>query len=202
MKHAFMCFVKKFGGKLESKRTRGEKSPSIQSKDNDQKNIKKFSRKQEEFDRSKTAMTIDYIFGADISKSIDFSRIAFHHSRKTGRIKQLEDPSSGKVLFTFRPNGTIAPTVAGASILLSKKRNFRSRWVITVTNSVTDFVSKGKTVFCKHVVGVSKSLRAGEDVVIVNENKEILAVGKSVIDGFSIKEFKRGQAVKVREGAR
>jgi len=153
-----------------------------------------------EFDKVKTAMTLDYIFGAGISNSLDFEKISFVHSRKTGRIRQLEDSESRNVLFTFRPNGTIAPTAAGASVLLSAKRNIRSPWVITVMNGVSEFVSSGKTVFCKHVVSCNDSLRAGEDVVIVNEQKEILAVGKSVISGIEMKQFKRGQAVKVREG--
>jgi archaeosine-15-forming tRNA-guanine transglycosylase len=35
----------------------------------------------------------------------------------------------------------------------------------------------------------------------LNEKKELLAVGKAVIHGAAMKQFKRGQAVKVREGA-
>lgn len=156
-----------------------------------------------EFDRLKTAMTIDYIFGRGTSKSIDFSKVVFHHSRKTGRIRQLEDRESGKVLFTFRSNGTIAPSIDGASMLMSGMRKRNSpRWVVTVMEGVSDFVSSGKTVFCKHVANCSDKLRAGEDVVIVDEERKILAVGRAVLDGSAVKEFKRGQAIKVREGVR
>ena len=153
-----------------------------------------------EFDRSKTAMTLDYIFGVDVSECLDFDRISFVHSRKTGRIRQLEDIGSGKVLFTYRPNGTIAPTIAGASMLLSGRRNRKVRWVVTVIDGVSEIVSSGRTVFCKHVISCSDSLRAGEDVVVLNGKKEILAVGRSVVNGIVMKQFKRGQAVKVREG--
>ncbi len=153
-----------------------------------------------QFDKSKSEMSLDYIFGAGVSKNIDFSKISFVHSRKTGRIKQLEDTASGKVLFTFRPNGTIAPTPAGASLLISRKPNPRARWIVTVADGVSEIVSKGKTVFCKHVTSCSDSLRAGEDVVVLNEKRELLAVGRSVISGRAMKQFKRGQAIKIREG--
>jgi predicted RNA-binding protein (TIGR00451 family) len=153
------------------------------------------------FDMSKTKMTMDYLFGEGVSKKIDFSKISFVHSRKTGRIRQLEEVGSGKVLFTFRPNGSIAPTLLGAKLLLSGARNFRAAWIITVMDGVSEIVSQGKTVFCKHVVRCEYALRANDDVVILNEKKELLAVGRAVINGQAMKEFKRGQAVKVREGA-
>jgi predicted RNA-binding protein (TIGR00451 family) len=174
------------------------------SKIQDRSGAENFSRRisEIEFDKSKAGMALDYIFGTGTAKGVDFSKISFLHSKKTGRIKQLEDPRTKKVLFTFRPNGTIAPSVAGASMLLSNKRNLKARWVITVMTAISEIVSNGKTVFCKHVVHVDDTLRPGEDVVVVNEEKEILAVGRSVIDGFSMKQFKRGQAVKVREGIR
>lgn len=153
------------------------------------------------FDRSKTRMSLDYIFEKGVSKNMDFSKMKFVHSRKTGRIKQIEDEDSGKVLFSFRPNGTIAPTVLGASLLLDAKQNHNSRFVVTVLDGVSEIVSRGETVFCKHVVSCDDSLRAGEDVVILNESGKLLAVGRSVVNGQAMKQFKRGQAVKVREGA-
>jgi conserved protein with predicted RNA binding PUA domain len=157
--------------------------------------------KRNAFDQSKTRMSLDYLFGSGVSKKIDFSKIAFVHSRKTGRIKQLEDKASGKVLFTFRPNGSMAPTTLGASMMLSGRGNARTPWVVTVTDGVSEIVSKGKTVFCKHVVKCDDSLRGCDDVVILNEKKELLAVGRAVINGSAMKKFKRGQAIKVREGA-
>src|SRR5271169_1553195 len=116
-------------------------------------------------------MSLDYIFGRKTSEKMDFSNVVFLHSRRTGRIKQLTDESSGKVLFSFRPNGTIAPTVAGAQLLGSRKNNSKKarRWEVTVIDEVSEVVSKGKTVFCKHVVSCSDLLRPGDDVSIMNE---------------------------------
>lgn len=160
-----------------------------------------YSGGRNQFDESKTKMSLDYIFGPGTSKGIDFSRLSHFHSRKTGRLKQIEDESSRRILFTFRPNGTIAPTTAGASALMAGRNDPKSHYAVTLIDGVSEIVAAGKTVFCKHVVSCSDSLRPGEDVIILNEEKQLLAVGRTVIGGPAMKQFKRGQAVKVREGS-
>jgi conserved protein with predicted RNA binding PUA domain len=163
--------------------------------------------KKEEFSRSKFAMTLDYIFDKGASTKIDYSKLEFQYSRRTGRIKQVVEKSTKQILFTFRPNGSIAPTVAGATLLLSRKKesfsnrmNSRPRWTVTIINGVSEFISRGRTVFCKHVIHCSESLRAGQDVAVLNEDGKLLAVGRAVLAGPLMKQFKRGVAVKVREG--
>ena len=160
---------------------------------------------RDEFSKSKLIMSLDYIFGRGTSKGFHFSNVEFQYSRRTGRLKYVLDESTGQILFSFRPNGSIAPTVAGASRLICKKgklRQFTSRpkWTVTVINGVSEVVSKGKTVFCKHVAYCSDSLRSGEDVAILNEDGALLAVGRAVLAGPFMKQFKRGPAVKIREG--
>jgi archaeosine-15-forming tRNA-guanine transglycosylase len=44
-------------------------------------------------------------------------------------------------------------------------------------------------------------LHPSEDVAVINERGELLAVGKSVVSGKTMKQFKRGVAIKIREGA-
>ncbi|HZW54774.1 MAG TPA: PUA domain-containing protein [Nitrososphaerales archaeon] len=172
------------------------------------------SGRQLRFWQSKFRMSLDYIFGKGTSKKLDFSDLTLLVSSRTGRLRQIVHKDSREVLFSFRPNGSIAPTVSGAQYLLEwsskgstrrKKsesaKKTRPRWVVTVIDGVSEFVSQGKTVFCRHVAYCDDSLRANEDVVVLNEKGELLAVGKSVIAGPLMKQFKRGAAVKVREGA-
>jgi len=173
-----------------------KESPSIKSRSRRDSSIRR-----NQFDESKIKMSLDYIFGRNISKRINFSTFSYIHSRKTGRLKQIEMPPNGRVQFTFRPNGTIAPTVSGAQFLTSGKSNPKLRNTVTVIDGVSEVVGGGKTVFCKHVVSCSDSLRAGEDIVIINEKRKLLAVGRAVLNGPAMKQFKRGQAVKVREGS-
>jgi conserved protein with predicted RNA binding PUA domain len=164
---------------------------------------------EESFWKSKLKMSLDYIFGKGTSKKIEFSNLAFEFSNRTGRLKQITQKGTGYVLFSFRPNGSIAPTVKGAGYLWewsghkSTKRvavKSRPRWVVTVIDGVTELVSQGKTVFCKHVAYCDDSLRAEEDVVVMNVKGEIIAVGRSTVSGPLMKQFKRGVAIKVREG--
>ncbi len=165
-----------------------------------------FAKKRDEFSKSKLAMSLDYIFGRGTSRSLDFSNLEFQHSNRTGRIKYVGMKDSKELLFTFRPNGSIAPTLRAYRILLSKSKlkkiRLRPKWTVTVIDGVSDIVSNGRTVFCKHVASCNDSLRAGQDVVVLNENGELLATGRSVLSGPTIKQFKRGVAVKVREGSR
>lgn len=157
-----------------------------------------------EFSKLKLAMSLDYIFGRGAGKKIDYDELEYQYSKKTGRLRYVLDPKTKKVLFSLRANGSIAPTVAGAGLLLGKSQLGRSsrrpRYVITVLDNVSDLVAAGKTVFCKHVVSCDKSLRGNEDVMVLNETGKLLAVGKTVVAGPIMKQFKRGVAVKVREG--
>lgn len=152
--------------------------------------------------RSKIAMSFDYVFGKGTSKKLDFETIDFQYSRRTGRLRYVINRESKEILFTLRANGSIAPTVSGARFILGHRigKKSRPRWVITVINDVSEFVANGKTVFCKHVTACDEELLAGEDVAVSNQRGELLAVGKTVVPASLMKQFKRGVAVKVREG--
>jgi predicted RNA-binding protein (TIGR00451 family) len=189
-----MCFVKS-----EIRNSLKTPEKAIPSK-------KSFAERQAEFSRSKLTMSVDYIFGRGTSKPLNKLELDYQYSRRTGRLKHVLSKTTKEILFSFRPNGSIAPSIKGFGILLSSNNlshiRKRPRWAVTVVDGVTDIVSEGKTVFCKHVVHCSDELRAGEDVVILNEKSEILATGRSNLSGPVIKQFKRGAAVKVREGRR
>jgi predicted RNA-binding protein (TIGR00451 family) len=159
--------------------------------------------KKSELSKTKLAMSLDYIFGRGTSEKLDFKNLEFRYSRRTGRLRYVTNIGSNRILFTFRPNGSIAPTIEGARLLLGGKQMKRSRyrWIITVVEGVSEFVSNGKTVFCRHVVDCDESLKSGEDVAVVNQKGKLLAVGKSVVSASFMKQFKKGVAVKVREGS-
>nr|MCG2889120.1 pseudouridine synthase [Sulfolobales archaeon] len=44
--------------------------------------------------------------------------------------------------------------------------------------------------------------RAGDEVVVVDENDALVAVGKMRVSGEEVKQYKRGVAVNVRRGAK
>ena len=72
---------------------------------------------------------------------------------------------------------------------------------VVVDDESDPFVRDGKNVFSKFVLEAGKEIRAGDDVVVVHERGEVIAVGRAELDGRSILEFETGMAVHVRNGA-
>lgn len=72
-------------------------------------------------------------------------------------------------------------------------------WV-RIQEEAESFVAKGKSVFAKHVIDADEEIRPQEEVVVLNKNGEVLAVGKTMLSGKEMKVFRRGVAVRVRRG--
>jgi len=99
----------------------------------------------------------------------------------------------------LRPtDGMFSLTVKGAKRLFRGVKSPRL-WV-KVQKDAEPFIAKGKSVFAKHVVDAANEIRPHEEVIVVGENQEVLAVGKAVLTGKEMKAFKYGVAVKVRRG--
>ena len=146
--------------------------------------------------KQKIAVNIDAIFGSSISSFIPVDKFEFTFSRRTGRIKNvlLDD----NLVVTLRTDGGLALTIFGAKLLMQSP-NFRENCV-TVSNDVSEFISDGKSVFCKHVINCGNNVRVCSDVAVLAEDGNIIAVGRAVLSAKMIREFKWGVAVKVREG--
>ena len=72
-------------------------------------------------------------------------------------------------------------------------------WV-KVQKEATPFIIKGRSVFARHVMDADEEIRPQEEVIVINEESEVLAVGRAILTGREMKAFKRGVAVKVRRG--
>lgn len=75
-----------------------------------------------------------------------------------------------------------------------------SRLWVEVQDDVTDFIAMGKTVFAKHVVKCDVEIRPGEDVVVVDSQRRIVAVGRAILAGEEMFFFQHGVAVRIRRG--
>ena len=67
-------------------------------------------------------------------------------------------------------------------------------------NEISDFIRIGRNVFCKHVIDIDDNLRAYDEIIVVNQENEILAIGKLMIQVPYVRSFKTGVAIKVRKG--
>lgn len=145
--------------------------------------------------KQKIAANIDAVFGSGLSSSIPIESFDFTFSRRTGRIKSVL--LHGNLVATLRTDGGLALTIFGARLLM-QSQSFRENCV-TVSNDVAEFISDGKSVFCRHVINSGSNVRVGSDVAVLDENANVIAVGRAILSARMIRKFKRGVAVKVRE---
>jgi len=71
---------------------------------------------------------------------------------------------------------------------------------VTVRGDVAKFIAEGGDVFAAHIVSADDEVRARDEVIVLDEEGKVLAVGRAVLSGEEMKAFKRGVAVKVRRG--
>ena len=70
---------------------------------------------------------------------------------------------------------------------------------VVVGDESEPFVRDGKNVFNKFVARVDETVRAGDEVAIVHERGDVLAVGRAELDAAAIRDFETGMAVSVRD---
>ncbi|HZY94206.1 MAG TPA: PUA domain-containing protein [Candidatus Bathyarchaeia archaeon] len=138
----------------------------------------------------------EYQFGRHADKAFPRT-IRIARSPNTHRIRHIYN--NGKLLATYRPkDGLLALSIPGGEILRRILEPPRKR--VTVTPGVEKFIMKGGNVFAKHVVKVDPDLLPAEEVLVVDEKDQLLAVGRSFFNAQEMLSFKTGVAVKVRHG--
>jgi len=101
-------------------------------------------------------------------------------------------------LATLRPtDGFFSLTLEGARRIMQVKP---LRLWVKVQDDIADFIAKGRSVFAKHIVDCDEEIRPEEEVIIINSQRRVLAVGRAVLTGDEMKVFKCGVAVRVRRG--
>jgi predicted RNA-binding protein (TIGR00451 family) len=141
----------------------------------------------------------DYQFGQAITNILfdDENKIQFFFSRKTGKIKHIY--LDNILLLNLRPtNGFFTLSLFSARRIIDNTPSPKIRAV--VMTEVSEFIRKGRNVFCKHVVDIDSTLRPNDEVIVVNQNNDLLAIGKVVIPVPYIRSFQTGIALKIRKG--
>lgn len=138
----------------------------------------------------------DYQFGRSAGAALFDDDVKFLFSRK-GRVAQvLKD---GQRLVTVRASdGLMTLSPEGARRLLARFEPPKLR--VVMSKESAPFVRRGKTAFAKHVVAVDPEIKAGDEVILVDENDELLGTGRALLSAAEMLTFKHGAAVKVRYG--
>ena len=102
-------------------------------------------------------------------------------------------------MLNLRPtNGFFTLSLFAANKIIKNISTPRLRAV--VLNDISDFIRKGRNVFCKHVLDIDDNLRPLDEIIVVNQKNNLLAIGKLAIPIPYVRSFKTGIAIKVRKG--
>ena len=148
-------------------------------------------------DIKKIKAIADYQFGEGAGEALFVGNINIEKSKKTGKIRHIYD---GKVLIVnMRASDSyLILSKEGAKRLHNKMSYPQNR--VVVNKDSEPFALDGKSVFCKFVVDCDENIRAKDEVLIVNEEDQLLAYGKSLLGACEIEQFQTGQAIKTRKG--
>ena len=141
----------------------------------------------------------DYQFGQAITDILfeDESEIHFIFSRNTGKIKHIYRENN--LLLNLRPtNGFFTLSLFSAERIINSTPSPKHRAV--VMSEISEFIRKGRNVFCKHIVDIDITLRPNDEVIVVDQSNDLLAIGRLVIPVPYVKSFQTGIALKISKG--
>ncbi len=139
----------------------------------------------------------DYQFGKGMGVKLFPENVDIEYSKTTGRIRYVN--LNGKRLATLRPtDGLLSLSVTAAQRVVENRG--LARCFVTVRQDVSEFIANGGDVFAAHVVKVDDAIHAKDEVIVLDENNHVLAVGRAVLSSAEMMAFKTGVAVKVRHG--
>jgi conserved protein with predicted RNA binding PUA domain len=147
--------------------------------------------------KEKVRAIADYQFGRGVGKKLFPDNIEIQLSPRTGRIRYINlhcerlatlRPTDGRLSLSVKAAQTVAQSIPEAKCF------------VTVQNEVAPYIAKGGDVFAVHVVEVDDEVGAKDEVIVVDQNRQVLAVGTTLLSAPEIRSFKTGVAVKTRHG--
>jgi conserved protein with predicted RNA binding PUA domain len=141
----------------------------------------------------------DYQFGKGLGKELFPSNIEIQYSPRTGRIRYIN--LDGERLATLRPTDGVLSLSLKAAVSMAQKTPW-AKCFVTVKSEVSEFIADGGDVFAVHVVKVDEEVGAKDEVIVLDEQGQVLAVGRTGLSSAEMKAFKTGVAVKVRHGTK
>ncbi|MDR2831277.1 MAG: tRNA guanosine(15) transglycosylase TgtA [Methanobrevibacter sp.] len=148
-------------------------------------------------DHDKIKAIADYQFGNKVGDALFKGEIEIEKSKKTGKIRHVY--CDGKLVANMRASDSYFVLAKKGAIRLHKAIKFPKNRVVVNADS-EPFTREGKSVFSKFVLNCDSNIRANDEVLIVNENDDLLAFGKSLLNCNEMMNFNVGQAIKNRSG--
>ncbi|MBD3354194.1 MAG: pseudouridine synthase [Candidatus Lokiarchaeota archaeon] len=147
----------------------------------------------------KTLKILRFQFRTPIFSSIirDRDELDYSFSKNTGRLRKVIYQND--VILIYKPDvGRFNLTLKGAIYL--KKATEPPVYRIIVLTEIQDYIKDGKSVFSQHVLEIDQELRPKDEVIVVNEEDDLLGVGKMMLPPFKPSKQRMGVVVDVRKG--
>jgi len=139
----------------------------------------------------------DYQFGKNVGEKLFPENVTFELSKRTGRIRFIN--LNGERIATLRPtDGLFSLSIKAAKHLVENIPT--AKGFVMLQNTVSKYIAEGGDAFAVHIVQVDDEIHAKDEVVIIDEDRQLLAVGRAILSAPEIRAFKTGVAVKVRHG--
>ncbi|MEM0492956.1 MAG: tRNA guanosine(15) transglycosylase TgtA [Candidatus Thermoplasmatota archaeon] len=120
-------------------------------------------------------------------------------SKTTGRIRNVYRGDE-HILSLRAEDGLFTLKIPGAKLL---HRAYESPMLrVIVKKEVASFIKEGRNVFTRFVCDCDDELRPFDECLIVDEGDALLGVGRLLLNRDEMLSFKRGVAVKTREGVK
>ena len=139
----------------------------------------------------------DYQFGLGVGEQIFPDNVQIEYSHNTGRIRYIT--INGERIATMRPtDGRLSLSISAARAL--KQKCPEARCFVTVRQDISKFVAEGGDVFAAHVTEVDPEIHAKDEVIVLDQTGQVIAVGRAFLSANEMLAFKTGVAIKVRHG--
>ncbi len=139
----------------------------------------------------------DYQFGEGGADALFSGKVELVKSKNTDKIRNII--VDGEHILSMRAEDGFFSMRPGAARRLMKA--FPSpRLRVIVKDDAIPFVKEGKNTFCGFVLDADPELRPMDELMVVDRNDNLLAIGRAILVPEEMMAMTKGIAVKVREG--
>lgn len=151
------------------------------------------------FDIMRVKAVADMQFGKGAGNALLSGNVELVKSKKTHRIRNVI--VDGEHVLSMRAgDGLFTLKIAGSQLL--KKAFASPKLRVRVLDDSIEFNREGKSVFAAFVDDADPETIPGDEVLVVSKNDVLIAVGRALMTRGEMLAFKKGIAVKVREGVK
>ncbi|MGD0818224.1 MAG: tRNA guanosine(15) transglycosylase TgtA [Methanomassiliicoccales archaeon] len=141
----------------------------------------------------------DYQFGEGAADALFSGKVELVKSKNTDKIRNII--VDGEHILSLRAEDGYYTMRPGAARRLMKAFPL-PRLRVMVKDDAIPFVMEGKNTFCGFVLEADPELRPMDEVMVVDKNDKLLAIGRAILVPEEMKAMTKGIAVKVREGVK